>query len=62
MSSGYAVGGLIWTIVLVCVCVYIARSKGRSALGWGIFGFFFSLIALIILLLLPSKNRGYSRY
>jgi cell division protein FtsW (lipid II flippase) len=55
MNTGYYAGSLIWTIVAVCVCVYMARNKGRSALGWGIFGFFFSLIAIIILLLLPSK-------
>jgi hypothetical protein len=59
--SGYETGGLIWTIVAVCVCVYIARTKGRSALGWGIFSFFFSLIAIIILLILPSK-RAVGRY
>ena len=56
MNTGYQVGGLVWEIVLVCVCVYIARSKGRGPWPWGILGFFFSLITLIVLLLLPKKN------
>jgi hypothetical protein len=56
MDTGYQVGGLLWEIVLVCVCVYIARTKGRGPVLWGILGFFFSLITLIVLLLLPRKN------
>lgn len=53
---GYQIGGLVWEIVLVAVCVYIARSKGRGPVLWGVLGFFFSLITLIVLLLLPHKN------
>jgi alkanesulfonate monooxygenase SsuD/methylene tetrahydromethanopterin reductase-like flavin-dependent oxidoreductase (luciferase family) len=30
--------------------------KGRHAVGWLILGFFFSLITLIVILLLPSKR------
>jgi hypothetical protein len=56
MDTGYQVGGLVWEIVLVCVCVYIARSKGRGPWLWGILGFFFSLITLIVLLIIPRKN------
>jgi hypothetical protein len=52
----YQVGGLIWEIVIVAVCVYIARSKGRGPVLWGILGFLFSLITLIVLLILPSKG------
>jgi hypothetical protein len=53
---GYQIGGLVWEIVLVAVCVYIARSKGRGPVLWGVLGFFFSLITLIVLLVLPHKN------
>ena len=58
-SAGPAIGGLIGFIVWVVILVWIyniARRKGRHAVLWLIFGFFFSLIALIILLLLPSKR------
>jgi len=58
-SGGSALGGVIGFIVWVVIMVWIyniARRKGRHAVLWLIFGFFFSLIALIILLLLPSKR------
>ncbi|HEX3791573.1 MAG TPA: hypothetical protein VHW44_27175 [Pseudonocardiaceae bacterium] len=58
----YQTGGLIWEIVFVAVSVYIARSKGRSGLLWGILGFFFSLITLIVLLLLPRTAAAPPRY
>ncbi len=34
----------------------IANSKGRSGIGWGVFGFFFGCIALIVVLVLPDLN------
>jgi uncharacterized BrkB/YihY/UPF0761 family membrane protein len=46
---------IIW--VLIMAWIYnIAKRKGRHAFLWLIFGFFFSLIALIIVALLPSKR------
>ena len=54
------IGFVIW--VLVMVWIYnIAKRKGRHPLGWVILGFFFSLIALLVLALLPSK-RTTERY
>ena len=48
------IGFVIW--VLVMVWIYnIAKRKGRHPLGWVILGFFFWLIALLVLALLPSK-------
>jgi uncharacterized BrkB/YihY/UPF0761 family membrane protein len=59
-SSG---GSFIWSLftfalwVVIMVWIYnIAKRKGRHAVGWLILGFFFSLITLIVLLLLPSKT------
>jgi hypothetical protein len=51
---------IIWLLVMVWI-YNIARRKGRHALGWVILGFFFSILALIVLLLLPSKRttEGY---
>ncbi len=49
------IGFIIW--ILIMAWIYnIAKRKGRHALLWLIFGFFFSLIALIIVALLPSKR------
>jgi uncharacterized BrkB/YihY/UPF0761 family membrane protein len=49
------IGFLVW--ILIMVWIYnIAKRKGRHALGWLILGFFFSIISLIVLLVLPSKR------
>ena len=53
-AIGSVVGFFIWVLVLVWI-YNIARRKGRHAVGWLILGFFFSLITLIVVLLLPSK-------
>jgi uncharacterized BrkB/YihY/UPF0761 family membrane protein len=46
---------VVW--VLIMVWIYnIAKRKGRHPVGWLILGFFFTFIALTILLLLPSKR------
>ena len=45
---------LIW-IVIAIACAIVASSKGRSGFGWFILGFFLSVIALIIVAVLPSK-------
>jgi len=59
-SSG---GSFLWSLVsfalwvVIMVWIYnIAKRKGRHAVGWLVLGFFFSLITLIVLLLLPSKT------
>jgi uncharacterized BrkB/YihY/UPF0761 family membrane protein len=45
----------VW--ILIMVWIYnIAKRKGRHAIGWLILGFFFSLITLIVVALLPSKR------
>ena len=58
-NGGSYIGGLLgfvlWIVVLVWI-YNIARRKGRHAVGWLILGFFFSLISLIVLLVLPSKR------
>jgi uncharacterized BrkB/YihY/UPF0761 family membrane protein len=56
-------GSIIWSLVsfalwvVIMVWIYnIAKRKGRHAVGWLILGFFFSIITLIVLLLLPNKT------
>ncbi len=46
---------VVWLIIMAWIYA-LARRKGRHAILWLIAGFFFSLIALIILLLLPNKR------
>jgi hypothetical protein len=58
-SGGSAIGGVIGFILWIVIMVWIyniARRKGRHAVLWVILGFFFSFLALIVLLLLPSKR------
>jgi uncharacterized membrane protein YdjX (TVP38/TMEM64 family) len=54
-ALGSLIGFVLW--ILVMVWIYnIAKRKGRHAVGWVILGFFFWLIALVVLALLPSKR------
>ncbi len=48
--------GLALAIVIAVVCYRIAEGKGRSGVLWGILGFFFPVIALIVVLLLSDKR------
>jgi hypothetical protein len=66
-NGGSFIGGLIGFVIwrLIMVWIYnIAKRKGRHAFGWLILGFFFSIIALIVVALLPSKRttREYQGY
>ena len=52
---GGFVGFVLW--ILVMVWIYnIAKRKGRHAVGWVVLGLFFWVLALIMILLLPSKR------
>jgi hypothetical protein len=63
-NGGSYVGGLLgfvlWVVVLVWI-YNIAKRKGRHAVGWLVLGFFFSLLSLIVILLLPSKRTTEQR-
>ncbi len=56
MNAFSSILGLVVAIVCAIVCRNIATSKGRGPTLWAILGFFFSLIALIIILILPRKS------
>jgi hypothetical protein len=63
-SAGATFGGIIGFIIWILIMIWIyniAKRKGRHALGWLILGFFFSIITLIVLLVLPSKRTTDSR-
>jgi hypothetical protein len=44
-------------LLFLSITIAIARSKGRSALLWGLLACFFPLITIIIVLLLPARAR-----
>ena len=55
--EGYAVVSVtlfVIKIVLVIIIVNTAKEQDRNTTGWGIFGFFFTGLALIIIGLLPK--------
>src|SRR5438093_9421867 len=47
---------LIGGIVMAVICGLIAKSKGRSVALWAVLGFFFGLIALIVIALLKKQQ------
>ena len=51
----WVIGFVVWILIIAWTAA-IARRKGRSSFGWGLLAFFFSLIALIVVLLMPSKR------
>jgi len=42
-------------LMFLGLTIAIARSKGRSALLWGLLACFFPLITIIVLLVIPSR-------
>jgi hypothetical protein len=46
------------SLVFAFACSAIAGSKGRGRFVWGILGFFFSLITLIVVLIVPRKHHA----
>jgi hypothetical protein len=61
-AAGFILRGIkgifvaIGSIIAAIVCAVIAGTKGRSALGWGILGLFFSILTLIVVIVIPSKK------
>ncbi len=61
-AAGFILKGIkgifvaIGSVIAAIVCAVIAGTKGRSAIGWGILGLFFSIITLIVIIVIPSKK------
>jgi hypothetical protein len=55
-SNGTLLGGVIGGIIFAIICNRVADAKGRGVVMWTILGFFFSLISLIVLAILPRKK------
>ncbi len=56
ISPVFSLIGFIIEIAIIYFAVRIAQQKGRSAVLWGILAFFFSIIALIIVAVLPPAR------
>jgi hypothetical protein len=56
MSAFYYVTTLVVGIICAIACYVIADNKGRSVILWPILGFFFPIIGLIIVLVLPRRS------
>jgi hypothetical protein len=48
---------LIGSLIAAVLCAVIAAAKGRNPLIWGLFGLFFSILTLIVVLVVPKKQR-----
>jgi hypothetical protein len=61
-AAGFILSGIkgvfvaVGSVIAAVICAVIAGVKGRSAVGWGILGLFFSIITLIVVLVIPRKN------
>jgi hypothetical protein len=61
-AAGFILRGIkgifvaIGSIIAAVICGVVAAMKGRSFLGWGILGLFFSIITLIVIIVIPSKK------
>jgi len=51
------IAGFIAGFITGLIGIYITKKKGRSPLEGFLFGFFLSILGLIIVLLLPNKNN-----
>ncbi len=63
IASGFILSGikgifyLIGGIIAAILCGLIAKAKGYSAILFAILGFFFSIITLIVVLVIPRRSR-----
>ena len=53
---------LIISISFAGICSGIAQSKGRSSVGWGFLGFFFGLIAVILIAVASNLEKEREMY
>lgn len=58
----YTTYHLVWTVLAVLVGIFLyqdAKKTGRpNPLIWGVLGFFFSVVTLIVYFLTKESNKG----
>jgi cell division protein FtsW (lipid II flippase) len=59
-TTSYTLNPAVFVVAagLGLVVGLIARSKGRSFIGWWFFGFMLFIVAIILVLVLPARNRS----
>lgn len=57
-----AAGCTVLNLIVIVACVLLAQNKNRSAFLWGVLGFFFSILALFVLFLLPTVQKWPAAY
>ncbi|RBP63996.1 hypothetical protein DFO66_10892 [Brevibacterium sanguinis] len=55
-GAGFGFGALLVGTIFSVVCHSIAKSRGRSPGWWALWGFLMTLIAMIVLLMLPARS------
>ena len=61
-AAGFILSGIkgifvaLGSIIAAIICAAIAGATGRSAIGWGLLGLFFSILTLIVVIVIPSKK------
>ncbi len=55
-DNGTWIGGVVGGLIFGFICNRIAVAKGRGPVLWAVLGFFFSLISLIVIAILPRKR------
>ncbi len=62
LAAGVIIGGVkaifvaIGSIIAAVICAMVAKTKGYSALLFGVLGLLFSIITLIVVLVIPRKD------
>jgi hypothetical protein len=51
----------VFTFAVATACGLVAQRKGRNRLAWSVLGFFFTILALVIVLVLPRAGRARPR-
>jgi hypothetical protein len=57
-NTSTRLGGLVLAVIIGVICAAIAGRKGRRPALWGVLGFFFTIVTLIVVLIVPSKRRA----
>jgi len=64
MAGGFILSGikgifvLIGGIIAAILCAVIGKSKGYSAILFGLLGLLFSIITLIVVVVIPRRSRA----
>lgn len=50
------IGGLLFALLFAWVTYTMAKNRGREAALWGVLGFFFPCVAIVVLLLIGDRR------